>query len=300
MRNKISLNFVDRKITIPRKEICNRKNITKAKKLVANNIPEVLEKIPDGHPWKERKEKHMKMTEKETHQILEEYFSEKLTDSMIELADFISNIHDLGRYLQAQKMVGNFDKEKYGDFSNHGEAGINLIEYYDLLEPFSEKVAEIIKYSVLHHSEKDTKKLPEKPNTQEKLKYFYLSIVRDFDKFDNFARKVDHYVASKEARRKQIDAHDFLEQEQGKIKPSKLLKNFQKQQTLIKDEVRSFEAFMLQFLAWIFDINLEVVLKETVACGGPEKLLNYLNKQLPKEQYQPIKKTCQDFIKNKL
>ena len=297
MKNKYTkIELVDGEVSIKNKPLCTEKQIKKSKEIIQENLPKLLSTIPDGNPWKERKEKHMEMTKKETHEILQKHFQDKIVKENIELADFISKMHDLGRYLQAQKIAGVFKDYDYKDFENHGVAGVNLLKKWSALDPFSQKVQEIIKYAIGHHSEKNTTPLPDNSSDIEKNKFFYLCLVRDFDKYDGFCRKADNYLFDEATKEKQIEAQPHINGEKGEIKPNSLIDNFEKQETLDKNKVQSYEGFILQFFAWIFDMNLKVVLEKTCNSNASDKIFRYFENHIPESQLKRIQNTYNSFI----
>lgn len=55
---------------------------------------------------------------------------------------------------------------------------------------------------------------------------------------------------------------------------------FERHELLPRAECRSYEAYMLQFLAWTFDIVHEEVLRRALLRGGPIVVRNYIDRRL--------------------
>ncbi len=84
--------------------------------------------------------------------------------------------------------------------------------------------------------------------------------------------------------------------EQGRINPPEVLEAFRKHEPIPRDKCRSYEAYMLQYLSWIFDLNLSDSLQASVSSGMISKTLRYLKSRLSREEYGVIEDTIQGYV----
>jgi len=89
-----------------------------------------------------------------------------------------------------------------------------------------------------------------------------------------------------------------LNGEQGTIEPLALLDTFTQYKSIDRTQCKSYEAFMLQFLAWIYDVNVKAVLEQIVQSGAVEQLLSYFKCHLPETQYQAILHATTQYLEN--
>ncbi|PSO43986.1 MAG: hypothetical protein BRC22_03070 [Parcubacteria group bacterium QH_9_35_7] len=295
---KVQINALNKNFTLPNYKLCDINNIKKCKKAIRKKLPKVISPLPDNYPWKERKELHMKKTEEATYDIINEHFKDKIVEENLRLADFINHFHDIGRYLQGQRKLGILD-DKYKDFGNHGEAGVNLLERWQVLDIFSEKVQEMIKYAIGNHSIKDTKPLPDQPSDPDRFKFFYLIVARDMDKYDNLVRQIDQYLHEGEGKERTFELFPQIKRKNGGTISPKIMNNFKNNKLINTDNIRSYEEYILQMLAWVFDVNLQIVLEEIFKSGAVEKMLDYLEEEIDKKEYLQIQETVEKFSKSK-
>jgi hypothetical protein len=109
-------------------------------------------------------------------------------------------------------------------------------------------------------------------------------LLRDTDKLGgwNSARSYTSDPERKARERRanwtaMIDADPAWGNELGLISPSyHLWERFLHGQLLERAKCRSYEAYMLQLLAWLFDVNTPEMLEITIKRGGPDIVFEYL------------------------
>ena len=136
-----------------------------------------------------------------------------------------------------------------------------------------------------------------------------LAIVRDFDKLAGFgADAARRYVDDEKYKKAQIEANwaDWRKvdptwgNEKGRIEPAYMVIQFERRQLLDRSQCQSYEAYMLQYLAWLFDISSPQIVETILRDGGPQIVMDYLRKQLANtspEQLDRIEKTFDEFVK---
>lgn len=293
-KKTVKVEMINGNIEIENNPLCKREQISEASKVIEEHVPKIIEGLPDGHPWKGGKLVHRMFVISESERSIRKYFGDALSEENYVLMSFLASVHDLGRAIEAKKKLGILP-EDYRRFSQHGEESVNLLKDWGALNNFSQDTQEIIKYVILHHADKSSPALPENPTELDKLKHFYTCIFRDSDKLALFRDRTDAYLKDEGEKIKQTQVNNLIG-ETGKIEPEELTKTFSEFYTIDRSKCKSYEAFMLQYLAWIFDLNLKTSLKEAVDCGAIPKILNYFKKSLSPEQYNGIYKTTENYL----
>jgi len=275
--------------------LCESQSVQKAFEATGPRINNFFEKLPKGHPWREQKLEHQKMVSSEACQILTEVVGDRWPQENYDFLSFLGKIHDLGRVTQA---LG-----KMPDGSHHGYESIKILEEWGIIgektKYFTEETQEIIRYVLIHHAEKNTPELPDNPTEIDQKKYLCACLFRDTDKLANFKGRTDVYLSEK-GKKEQIGLHShFLGEETGKIDPPEVLEGFVSRSSINVKECRSYESYMLQHLAWIFDINFKATLREIIAAGAIEKHLAYFKERLNKADYSQIEKTTLSYLKER-
>lgn len=289
--------FIDGELELENEKlICNNEIVKRGRHVIEKAILErdVLDGLPEGHPWEKSKWEHADEATKEPDNIYD-FLKEKLPDNYYTLLAFLASFHDLGRTIEGKKKLGLLPPD-YRQFSHHGEESFNLLKEWEVLEQFPPETREIIEYAIIHHADKSTPLLPENPTDLDKKKYFYTCLLRDIDKLSLFRNKTDRYLFDPKEKTAQTKLN-HLEGEQHLINPPIALETFGKFQTIQRGECLSYEAYMLQYLAWVFDIKLKTVLEEVVKIGAIEKILQYFREQnIPTDQYRKIEETVKTYL----
>ena len=152
-------------------------------------------------------------------------------------------------------------------------------------------------FAVEHHADRNTPSLPELPTRTDKQKQVLVSAIRDIDKFTNFQYLTDRYLRDEEYKQGQVLANKLDPKgEMGRIEPVSQLRQFLAGGTLLRAECRSYEAYMLQYLAWIYDVNFGHTLNEIVRTGAVDNLLAYFYQQLPVNDAQAIRRKTVEYL----
>lgn len=295
-KDVLNVDFIKGKIDIENEPLCEAEHIENASIIVENNIDGLTKDLPDNHPWKEGKLLHRVSTMVECNRTIYKNFQDRLPEENYSLLEFLASVHDLGRAVEAKRKLGLL-KDGYRDFSSHGQESVALLKDWNALDKYPEDTQEIIEYAIAHHSDIITPEIGEDPSSLDKLKYFFTSILRDVDKLSIFRNKTDKYLDDEEEKKKQVEVNN-VEGEKGTIDPPDLLQTFARREMIDRSKCRSYEAFMLQYLAWIFDFNLKISLEQTLQIGAVNKILYYFKQQLPNEQYTIIEQTVSDYFKD--
>lgn len=293
----LRIEFIDGAIEIEQGEpLCDEETIRRAHEIIGNQ--NILDGLPAGHRWGEAKLQHAVLATAEVEKresVVYGFFKDELPDDYYALLAFVATVHDLGRIIEGKKQLGLLPPD-YRQFSHHGEESVNLLREWGVLEQFPPETREIIEYAIAHHADKSTPPLPENPTELDKKKYFYTCALRDVDKLALFRNKTDSYLFDADEKRAQAKLN-HLQGELKEINPSTVLETFTRFQPIKREECVSYEAYMLQYLGWLFDIKLKPVLEEVVKIGAIEKILRYFREQnIPDDQYQKIEETVTSYL----
>lgn len=184
--------------------------------------------------------------------------------------------HDTGRLIHEhiQRATGKMPPWRHGEESAlFGE---------DIFGPFAKTpLGRAILLSIRHHSDVTTPTLEDLGG--DRAAHALTGIVRDFDKMAGFLN-AESYVSDPAFKRRQIETNFQTQrksdptwgEEKGHIEPASMLDDFLADKALVRRDCQSYEAYMLQYLAWLFDIQNEEILKICVEGGGPRLVLDYL------------------------
>ncbi|KKU02660.1 MAG: hypothetical protein UX06_C0053G0003 [Candidatus Giovannonibacteria bacterium GW2011_GWA2_45_21] len=205
--------------------------------------------------------------------------------------------HDLGRMVQANKRVGTkpagfdviFDdayREIPYDDSDERHGYESVLVLRPILGAFCETEAgRWLLDAVLHHSLKANPTLEMCGGSEESLAL--CGIVRDIDKVLGFQEAAD-YTGNPERKAKER-LQNWLKQtetdlgwgtELGRIDPAAFLMATPLEQPIDRQKCRSYEAYMLQFLKWLFGFARTEMQDVALHEGGPQTVAGYLLKQL--------------------
>lgn len=297
LRLSFEIEFIDGKVGLERdKLLCDGEKIRQAYNIIGKAICEkdTLDGLPEGHPWEKAKWQHADEAAEER-DVVYAFLKEKLPDNYYALLTFLATFHDLGRTIEGKKKLGLLPPD-YRQFTHHGEESFNLLKEWGALEQFPPETRKIIEYAIVHHADKSTPPLSDNPTSLDKQKYFYTCALRDIDKLALFRNKTDRYLFDGAEKTAQTKLNN-LQGEQATINPSAVLETFGQFQPIRRDGCISYEAYMLQYLAWVFDIKLKSVLEEVIKIGSIEKILRYFREQsIPDDQYRKIQETIRSYL----
>jgi hypothetical protein len=285
--------FVDGAVEFDAKPICGYGEIREAIKRVNANVVKLAEALPAGHPWKEHKLLHMEQTAKEADEVEQMLGMGKVGGENLAFLKLMGGTHDIGRIVEGKKKLGLLPSD-YREFANHGEESVNLLRDWGVSALFNGEAGAVLEYGILHHADKATQE-EDAGSALGRTKYFFLAFLRDMDKLALFRNKTARYLWDDGEKTRQM-AVNGLEGEMGRIEPREILSQFAQRQLIEHRLCRSYEAYMLQFLAWIFDLKLRLALEEVIKIGAVEQLLRYFEKQLPHQDSVLIRRTVNEYL----
>lgn len=84
------------------------------------------------------------------------------------------------------------------------------------------------------------------------------------------------------------EANPIVGTEQGRIVPESQLQRFKDHKALVRSECVSYEALMLQILAYLFDVMHPEFASAIIQDGGPTLVYNYLKDRIPSDEMAVI------------
>lgn len=269
-----------------------------ARACVASIYNKLAEELPTDHVWRGEKLEHVAHVER----VLRDNAPMLgLNEQETEVLGFLMFAHDVGRMVEALRTVSGKPRAPW----LHGVDSVQVT-----MDAFAENG--IPHYGSLWDALFVAIELHSDPRMLVELKHLHsvaitlTGVLRDFDKragFEDAARYTsdpDFKVRQAKANwPEQREADPLWGTERRAILPASMINVFVAWQTLIREDCQSYEAYMLQLLAWVFDVANPEILALIVNEGGPGVVLKYLEAQLPPEEYRPIEQTYKEFLKNK-
>lgn len=296
---RVTIDFRNYRIELENIALCNLDQIIEAKKCVGDLYLQLGSGLPNGHPWKEAKIDHATHTVNAGGGVMTNIRAQLVTENS-ELLSFLALSHDLGRPLEARRNLGLVEAEYQQ--GHEGVLSVKAMESIGLLQGFPSETQDIVRYAVEHHADTKTPVISENATSVDKYKYIFTCLLRDMDKLSTFANRTDGYLTDEINKKKQAEVNklnfdpEHPTAEWGVIDPPELIDTFISNQVIARGTCRSYEAYMLQYLAWIFDINLKAMVGEAINTGVVSKILKYFEKQLPEDQYSRIKQSTSEYL----
>lgn len=267
-----NLNIRGQIVTVVNEALCSFDDLHELYHIASTHSRELIDQLPPDHPWRAKPTHGLQVAAEA--QLTFGTLLDTLREENFYLLVLMAALHDLGRPLEAIRK-----KNPTYEGRHHGHFSVELLNEWGALQSFSADTAQLIRYVIEHHADKSTPVLPENPTELDKLKYLYTAMIRDLDKVGLFRHKTHLYLwdrrekaAQEEVLRKLNPAYRG---EIGVIDSPRYLEEFQQCWTLDRKDLLSYEAYMLNFLAWIFDLNTTVALQAVSECGAIEELLAY-------------------------
>lgn len=280
--------------------LCTYEQLMQAYKLVERNLPELLEGLDIDDAWGAKKLTHELVVAAGKSGISTE-MKRAMQAENYALLNFLGMVHDLGRAIDSkirsgkeltssqQAIIDNVENK-----SNHGEISASALRKWRVSNLFNPETREIVEYAIIHHSDKSTPVLESNSET-DRIKHLITTVLRDKDKIGLFLGKTDKYLYDLEEIKNQCEKNNLAEPT-GQITPS-VLETFENNEAIDRNGLVSYEDFMLQYLAWIFDINTQAGMQEAIECGFIEKMLQWFKEKVKSEEdYQRIKKATYAFV----
>lgn len=229
--------------------------------------------LPDDSAWKDWKAKHAAAGAHEAAAHAELFGFNPLEVAVVA---FSLSSHDTGRLVDEhiRRATGCLMKRR------HGEVSALFVE--SIFGDFAKiSLGQAILIAIARHSDEKTPSLETLDGNR--AAHALTGLIRDLDKISSFD-VADRYVHDKEFKRQRIETNFVTQRklnptwgdEMGRIEPRRMLTEFLDGRALVRRDCQSYEAYILQFLAWLFDIQNDEVLEICMERGGPRILLDYL------------------------
>lgn len=256
---------------------------------ILENYTKYAKELPDTSAWKRGKLDHV---QRGADEVREHAALFGLDGKQIDVVTLLVAAHDSGRLIHEH--VNHSSKQQLP--WRHGVESALLAQ--QAFGPYVKTPLCLAMYlAIYHHSDVTTPTLEEFGDG--KASYALTCLLRDFDKltgFDDAAK----YTADEDFKRKQIETNFSTQRkddptwgdEKGKIVPETMLDTFIDGKALVRRDCQSYEAYMAQYVAWIFDIQNDETLELAIKRGGPLTVFNYLLAQTKTgapEQYARLK-----------
>jgi len=277
--------------------------------------PELVGLLPPDHPWGKAKLDHADQVSDGASEVLAA-LDQQSGQGLNSLLLLLGLSHDLGRPILGAIRLGRELPDQYcleaaenssADI-NHGHYSAQVLKAWGLLDLLDQNTRLIVEYALARHANPGSPEPPpdDRRSSTTELERFQIAVtwlLRDADKLATFREKTQGYLFDKEEKRRQIKANG-LGGEKFAIEPSRLLDEFANQRPISRDQCDSYEAYMLQFLSWIFDVNFVEVLgkianQAQLGLHQPapiESLLRYFGRQLPYQDYLKISDKTKQYL----
>ncbi|OGG36730.1 hypothetical protein A2110_00135 [Candidatus Jorgensenbacteria bacterium GWA1_54_12] len=262
--------------------------------------------LPDTMGWKRIKPRHARECAKRA-----EEFAPFLGVGELEQAFFavLFAAHDLGRMVQATiqglaagtvalsdsfksswDLVLNAERPAPYPDELHGLDSVRILR--PIFGAFAETdVGRWALTAVECHSHKNNPTLDVVGGVREALEL--AKTLRDLDKVEGF-RATAAYVGNPERKATErlqnwpdrLAGDPEWGTELRRIDPPAMLNLFEREEVIPRRECRSYETYMLQFLAWVFQITQPEMLDIALSERGPQQVVTYLLDQLCASQEQ--------------
>lgn len=256
-------------------------DIPHLRELVVAEYLRLASDLPEGHVWKQGKLDHVLKADSEAMALARSFGS---SDAVAQHLGFLLLCHDIGRLVEAHRKIANTAPPAW----NHGVDSANTLRGLKLLG--NNSLWKSMLLAIAHHADPTAVKVEDFFGDQVALEL--CNLLRDIDKREGFS-KVDKYLGEEKlgqiavnfSRQRQKDP--TFGDEKGFIEP-KLIEAFVTGHLLKRPECSTYEAYMLQLLAWLHDMNTPEIRDQVIREGGPEQILSYLKRQLSSAQYEQI------------
>lgn len=264
-----------------------RAAISDLRSRVIKKTLELAEPLPDSMLYKTQKPQHALDAERDARALAPRLGMNPLETEVLAL---LLASHDIGRLVEAQRQADGLPRADV----HHGVLSADQIRLLLGEEMSSTHLGTCLLAAITHHA--DAKPVTMADVGDDTAAWALATLVRDIDKAENFEQTYSYLEDA--SYKESLRHHDWPEQiktdpewgrEMGRIDPPEMLDVFERHQLLQRRQCRSYEAYMLQFLAWTFDIVHPEILKRTLASGGPIVVRDYIDRRLADEPEQRIR-----------
>ncbi len=250
--------------------------------------------LPADHAWNQGKIDHARESAAEAAALAERL---GLGEDGAEILGFLLYSHDIGRLVEARRQVLGLHRPTW----HHGRDSVDVIRAMTLALPTAVPWFDTLLVAIEHHADRVTPTLEQLGG--DRAAWAFTTLLRDLDKRAGFkhARRYTEDAAFKAAQAAanwpERRAEDPLwGTEMRRIDPSELLETFARREALERQRCRSYETYMLQYLAWVFDTQHPELLRLTLEEGGPEIVLAYLGRQLADAEFVRVQRAYRGFL----
>jgi hypothetical protein len=240
------------------------------------------ELLPEDHQWRGRKLAHAEECAREVTAHATVFGLEGVECNVFE---FLLFAHDIGRVEQGLRR----SRGEQTDDEEHGALSVQRVRAaIGITDENITPLWDAMFCAIRCHSLRKTPTADDLGDQRVALPL--IQLLRDTDKLGGFDAAPSYTgEPARKARERLANWPDRLNRdpawgnELGIISPPyHLWERFLKGQHLIRQDCRSYEAYMLQLLAWCFDVNTPEMLRIIIERGGPRNVYAYLVDRLTK------------------
>lgn len=277
-------------VSIEDSPLCTFDELNQVQVVVDERMPDFFDLLPADHMWRKKLD-HVTIT---PHVVLPLFskFKGNMCAENYKLLMLIYNVHDLGRVLEGCNKSGI--EHGYPEFKHHGEGSVKVLRAWGIHRMIRPKVWEVIEYAILNHVGSHTPYLATPRNQAGDMRYFFTAMLRDIDKLDTFRDTTAKYLYFQRKKNQEFKQHGFAEW--GLIIPAHFLDDFEKHLPLDRRQIVSYEAYMLYFMSWIYDVNLREVVEMIIESDAIHWLMQYFQERLDADTYGRIQQTIKTYL----
>lgn len=253
--------------------------------------------LPADHAWSRGKIDHARESAAEAVALAERL---GLGGDGAEILGFLLYSHDIGRLVEAHRQVLGLPRPIW----HHGRDSADAVRAATGFQPTDHPWFDTLLVAIEHHADRATPTLEALGG--DRTAWALTALLRDLDKRAGF-KSATRYTGDAAFKEKQAAANwperrgedPAWGTEMRSIDPPELLETFERREPLPRPRCRSYEAYMLQYLAWVFDIQHPELLALTLEEGGPAIVLDYLLRQLPDAESVRVQRAFRGFLAEK-
>jgi hypothetical protein len=281
-------------ITVCNQPLCKLWHLGSALEIVQRRLSGFIKDIPEDDPWRDAKVTHGAVTAAGSGRVFTELERGMCAENYHFLI-FCAAVHDIGRAVQAKMRYGLEVPERWAALPTHGLMSVAMLDAWGILPIFTEEARHILKFAVGTHDIRDNPVLPSEATETDRMAHFFSYVLKDMDKMGVFKGKTHGYLSDPVVKKAQNMANGLCG-EQHQISPVELIDVFEAHQLIDRSKCVSYESWLLQFAAWLFDVNMTAVLEEIARIGAVAELLTYFQSHLPGNQYRRVRTTLVGYL----
>lgn len=170
-----------------------------------------------------------------------------LTENEINIAEAIALFHDIGRFEQFSK----YQTYRDGKSENHALLGLKVLEETKVLDCLNLEERTIIKKAIGYHN------VCSLPVREEHKALLFSRLIRDADKLDSLDIIVNYMEQRDQEKNEALEDYPDTPEYS-----ASLIKDLLNSRNIDYTQVKTVNDMKLTFLAWLFDVNFDLTLKE--------------------------------------